>query len=1020
MNDTGIARGAGAIAPVAGQPGGVDGSMSVCAHELFGEQVGRTPDAVAVLFENGEITYRELDARANQLAHFLVQAGVGPEVVVGLCLERSPEMLIALLGVLKAGGAYLPLDPGHPADRLAYMLSDSGAALLLTQARLEERFASVPTRRVCVDAGSSAFTEFPTSAPVTAVTPHNAIYVIYTSGSTGKPKGVVVAHSGFGNLIRAQRADFCVGPGSRVLQLARLCFDVSVWEIFTALATGATCCLPADSLDSKVDLGRIFRSFAISAAILTSTGLKLLPQQQFPALQTLIVGGEPCPQALAEYWSKRCRFITGYGPTETCVCATYADYVPGDTSLHIGAPLAHTQAYALDRMMRQVPQGETGELYVGGAGIARAYLGRPGLTAERFVASPFDPDGKRLYKTGDTVRFRPDGNLEFIGRIDQQVKIRGHRIELGEIEAALTDLDTIANAAVIVREDEPGDKRLVAYVVSKGQPGRAAGTRSALWCQDRWQPIFDREFGLHDPHTGPHFAGWNSTYTGEGIAREQMTEWLDAIVARIRELEPRRILDLGCGVGSLLQHLAPHVERYTAVDGSESAINFLKRWLAQVSHLKSVEALHGEASCVRQFPRDSFDTAILNSVVQYFPNVEYLQGILADTADALTSDGRIFVGDVRHFGLAPAFHTSVAFAKSAPSETVAQLRTRIQKQRLEENELLIDPEFFHHLGRSLPSIRSVEVLLKRGAASNELNAYRYDVILHKKPLDIGIADEVIDWSPSTLSDLPVRLAQGQPGGLIVRNIPNARIARDLQLLHRIGNLPGNYALARLREEMGTNPVSGAEPEACCALGARLGYRARLTFGDDPAGGTFDLELVAAAGPKALRRHSPSPGNVPAVANDPLASAQEKLFVSAVRDSLAQRLPEYMLPRQFVLLEQLPLTRSGKTDRGALPKPAAPVAAPRPLRRSEYVAPSGALEETITRLWQEVLALDSIGVNDDFFEMGGHSLLAAKLANRVREALGVELSLRQLLSATSIRAMSVLVRQSLAIDVVHAS
>ena len=432
--------------------------------ELFAAQAAKTPDAVAVVFEDTSLTYSELDARSNQLAHHLRAFGVGPEVVVGLCVERSLEMLVALLGILKAGGAYLPLDPDYPAERLAFMLEDARATLLLTHSALIDRLPAHDARVVRLDAEWSAIAAQPTTAPASGLQPQNTGYVIYTSGSTGTPKGVSVTHGGIPNLAAVQIDRFAITSAARILQFASQSFDAALWEMVSALMGGAALVLIAPDKRAGDALARLIREQKITHATLPPVLLADLPADL--PLATLVVAGEACSPDEVARWSPGRRMINAYGPTETTVCATMSDALSGAVVPPIGRPIWNTQVYVLDGCLQPVPAGVSGELYIAGAGLARGYLGRAGLTAERFVADPFGPAGSRMYRTGDMARWRADGVLDFLGRADTQVKVRGFRIEPGEIEAALVRHESVAQAAVIAREDQPGHRRLVAYVVA--------------------------------------------------------------------------------------------------------------------------------------------------------------------------------------------------------------------------------------------------------------------------------------------------------------------------------------------------------------------------------------------------------------------------------------------------------------------------------------------------------------------------------------------------------------------------
>ncbi|HEX6373940.1 MAG TPA: amino acid adenylation domain-containing protein [Longimicrobium sp.] len=445
-----------------------------CIHELFQAHVERAPDETAVVFGEDRLTYAQLNARANRLAHHLRARGVGPDVRVGISVERGPEMVAAVLAVLKAGGAYVPLDPSYPADRLAYMLADSVPAVVLTQAAVAETLADVfaglgadvPVLRL--DASTRPWAaEADTDPARGALTPEHAAYVIYTSGSTGRPKGVLVPHRGLCNVAAAQQRVFGVGPGDRVLQFASLSFDAAAFELVMALASGAALCVaPRDELLPGPGLLALLRRHAITTVTLPPSALAALPVEELPALRTITTAGEALPAELAARWGVRHRLWNLYGPTEATIWSTVSECADPARTPDIGHPVANTRAYVLDAALEPLPVGVAGELYVGGAGVARGYLGRPALTAERFVPDPFGGEpGARLYRTGDLCRWTAEGALDFIGRVDHQVKVRGFRIEPGEIEARLREHPAVREAVVVAREDVPGEKRLVAYVV---------------------------------------------------------------------------------------------------------------------------------------------------------------------------------------------------------------------------------------------------------------------------------------------------------------------------------------------------------------------------------------------------------------------------------------------------------------------------------------------------------------------------------------------------------------------------
>jgi amino acid adenylation domain-containing protein len=454
-----------------------------CLHQLFEEQVEKTPDAVAVVFENQQLTYQQLNSRANQLAHYLQSLGVKPDTLVGLCVERSLEMAIGVLGILKAGGAYLPLDSEYPQDRLSFMLEDAQVSVLLTQKHLIEKLPQHQAKLVCLDEIWEKIAQNNQNNPRSEVRACHLANLIYTSGSTGKPKGVMVEHKGLCNLAQAQIQTFGIDSDSRVLQFASFSFDASIWEIIMAFGSGAALYLGTkDSLMPGKALIEQLRNCGITHITLPPSALAVMPVEELPALQAIIVAGEACAVELMKQWSVGRNFFNAYGPTEASVCATIAKCSDQDEKITIGRAIANVEIYILDKYLQPVPVGVPGELHIGGIGLARGYLNRPELTAERFISHPFhNPKSKiqnpKLYKTGDLARYLPDGNIEYLGRIDNQVKIRGFRIELGEIEAALSEHEDVQICCVVARVGNSGEKCLVAYV---GTQKDAALTTSEL------------------------------------------------------------------------------------------------------------------------------------------------------------------------------------------------------------------------------------------------------------------------------------------------------------------------------------------------------------------------------------------------------------------------------------------------------------------------------------------------------------------------------------------------------------
>ncbi|HET8841496.1 MAG TPA: amino acid adenylation domain-containing protein, partial [Ktedonobacteraceae bacterium] len=459
-------------------------------YQLFEEQVERRPDAEAVVFEKQRLTYRQLNERANQLAHYLQQRGVGPNVLVGVCMERSLDMIVGLLGILKAGGAYVPLDPGYPAERLAFMLVDTRVPVVLTQQRLTERLPVHGASLVCLDRDWSEISRESAANPQSEVQPQNLAYVIYTSGSTGNPKGVLISHQSLTDYVKSAVQAYSITHQDRMLQFASVNFDASVEEIYPCLSQGATLVLRTEMMLASVQgflqacqrqnisCMSLPTAYWHEITSLMATGTLTLPS----CLRLVIIGGEAANPQQVGNWQRygdiHIRLINTYGPTEATVVTTLYEVEPSGNvveavpEIPIGRPLPDTQVYILDDHQLPAPIGVAGELYVSGTGLAQGYLNHPDLTAERFIPHPFSQGpGMRLYRTGDLARYRTDGNIEYCGRVDRQVKIRGFRVELGEIETVFCQCPGVQAVVVMDREETAGDKMLVAYVVGSAEVG---------------------------------------------------------------------------------------------------------------------------------------------------------------------------------------------------------------------------------------------------------------------------------------------------------------------------------------------------------------------------------------------------------------------------------------------------------------------------------------------------------------------------------------------------------------------
>jgi amino acid adenylation domain-containing protein len=993
---------------------------TACFHHLVEKQARARPGAKAVSFAGTELSYGELEERSNRLAHVLVGRGAVPDGLVLICLERSLDMVVALLAILKAGAAYVPLDPSLPAERLRFTLADTGASLMVTSRAVAGAVAAIGLTEglqvVFIDEMDRELASAPGTCPDVPVGPENLAYVIYTSGSTGRPKGVMVEHRGLCNVAAAQQRLLGVGPDTRVLQFASLSFDASLFEISLALASGGTLVLaPAEALLPGLALSELLDQERISIVTLPPSALAALPPAPLPFLRTVTVAGEPCPAELAAVWGSGRRFFNLYGPTEATIWSSYAECAPPVSRVTIGRPIQNTRIYVLDGTGRPAPIGVPGEIHLGGVGLARGYLHRPDLTRDRFPElAPDEGRPERLYRSGDVGRFLADGNVEFLGRLDRQVKLRGYRIELEEIERVLEAHPSLGEAAVTVREDERGERRLVAYVAPAGVMAAAdvaAARELSTEHVSHWHRVYESLYGAGGSPADPTFniTGWNSTYTGEPLAEAAMREWREQTVERILTLRPRKPVEIGCGTGLLLFRVAPSCERYTATDFSAAAVDYVTRHLRAVTPpLPPVDLFVRRADDLSGLETGAHDVVILNSVVQYFPSAEYLREVLAAAVGVLGPTGTVFIGDVRNLALMETLAVSVEVSRAADDLTVESLRERVGRRMAQEQELLIDPEFFHSLPLDLPRIEAVEVLLKRGTHHNELTGFRYDVMLH-----VGWTPDAVDprtatdWvrESLTLDTLRTRLPAAADQWH-VRRIPNGRIQPDLRARARLETFgAAEGSVGSLRRETSECPPA-IDPQDVVAAGETLGFDVELHMSSGEPGAfeaVFRRTRSAPAGGRLPipQRRLPGAHRAPSgyYTNAPTQGLFVHYIVPRIRQFLESRLPGYMIPAQYLLLDRLPRTASGKVDRARLPAPDRA----RPDLVVGYMAPTTEAEGILASIWSEILGVERVGVHDNFFELGGDSILGIQIIARARDA-GLELSPKHLFSHQTIRRM----------------
>lgn len=853
----------------------------------------------------------------------------------------------------------------------------------------------------------------PSFPPPAQVTPEHSAYILHTSGSTGQPKGVVVQHRAVVNLIDWVNTTFEVGPADCVLFVTSLCFDLSVYDIFGPLAGGGSLCVAsrADVRDPErlcALLARQHITFWDSAPAVLQ---RLLPffastgerTWEYP-LRLVFLSGDwiplTLPAAIAEV-CPRAQVVSLGGATEATIWSNVYPIQQVDprwVSIPYGKPIQNAHYYILDAHLRPCPIGVPGDLYIGGACLARGYVD-PVQTAERFLPHPLSRTaGQRLYATGDRARYWPDGVIEFLGRLDNQVKIRGFRIELGEIETTLLRHPAVREAVVLARDDRHLGKQLVAYIVA--QPADASSQDDLV---ASWHLVFDEQYRqpLPPQPDGLNIAGWHSSYTNEPFALEEMREWVELAVSRLLALRPEHVLEIGCGSGLLLLRLAPHCASYRGTDLSQAALAALGRQIGLAGgDFSGVTLSQQAADSFSDLPLGAYDTIILNSVVQYFPDCAYLVRVLAGALPLVAPGGRIFIGDVRNLAHLETFHASVQYARSSPTTERTLLRQRIRQQMQQERELLIDPTFFVELQQHFPLISRVEIHHKGGRFANEMTQFRYDVIVHIggdwPQLEPAFT---LDWREHrySLAELETYLSLAEAASVLVQQIPNPHFVGEVSVLNWLAEETG---AARVGDfQVGGPSVSqagGIKPEALCSLSETTPYLLERDLScqrDGAYSALFRRRAATCSAPVPVQTGSDLSGvgvweTCAHLTNCPQQVASTQALFSRLRAFLRHALPEYMLPSAYVLLPTLPLTPNGKLDRQALPLPE------RELGGSEETGGVRTpTEELLAAIWCDILGREHVGITDNFFESGGDSILSIQVITRARQA-GFKLSPQQ--------------------------
>lgn len=983
---------------------------------IVAAQARALPGAPAVRSAGRSLTFGDLDDAAARFAALLSDQGVSAGDRVGLLLEPTVDLAIAILGILRTGAAYVPGDVRAPAARTAEALRQAECRILVHdragQAVAATAAAEAQARPLLLDPALLPEAPLPLPDP----RPDSEAYVIFTSGSTGRPKGVAVSHAAATALAAAAAEVYRLAPEDVVLQMASPSVDVSVEEFFSSWYAGASVFVQGPVID---DVSALVREQGLTVLNLPAvlwhewTRQAVAGDTVVPGGVRLVIAGSDRVDPLrVRQWhagpGAGIRLLNAYGLTEATVSSAWYDTAELDTdAIHttqvpIGRAFPHATLYVLDGQGVPVPDGMPGELHIGGPGVALGYLGDPEGTAARFLPDPFrDGPGHRMFRTGDQVRRLPSGALDFRGRTDTQVKIRGTRIELAEIERVAGEVPGVAGFAADVRTDEQGTPRLVGYLrLAHASDGDRGLNRDRV---EEWRQIHDAEVFnefADGQEADLNASGWVSSYTMEPIPAEDMAEWRDEFVDRLLDEPPGRVLEIGCGTGMVLLPVAPRAECYVGTDISTRALDYVRGRLAPAGLEDSVRLLDGAAHELSVLGEERFDTIVINSVVQYFPSESYLTEVVENAWRLLRPGGRLLIGDVRDLTLLSAFHLSVQRFRQAEQDDPRELADSVAESVETENELCLAPNYFHALTDRLPGPCHVEVRTKAGRAATEMNGFRYDVVLRREERPAGPGG---DGGPLERMDgrrLDTAGFRDLLDGLgdrdaLIHSVPDARVAPHVAMT---AELAGARSVTGAQRSAG-RLTGGVHPADLRDSAAERGRRITVC---QAGRGLLDVLVSESSRPAVLPDGAPVDGARQS-ANKPMDTAVRRSTVTAVREHLGRHLTKVMIPSRLVFVEEFPLSAAGKLDRSRLPDP------PRMAGDPGAAVPVTALERTLAAAWEQVLGADAIGTSDNFFEVGGDSISWLQIMSRCSRA-GVSLTARDVFEYQTIAGLAAAVEE----------
>ncbi len=962
--------------------------------DQFVEQAAYSPERVAVSTIHHKSTYGDLLEKVNEIASRLMTLALSPESRVGVCLQRTPNLISAIMGIMRAGLAYVPIDPNLPRERIFSMIRGGRISAFLTDDLSADRLPESELTVFNLDVSTEPI-EAPAAYP--EIHPDQLAYVIFTSGSTGQPKGVAISHRALSNFLEGMQALISLTKEDRLAAVTTISFDIAALEIFLPLIAGASIELVdrETAMDGVALARRLTDSSSTVLQATPATWRMLLDgQPKTLPIRRALCGGEALDAKLAgQMRAAGLAVINLYGPTETTIWSTACDITSPVSGAYasLGEPIYGTSLYVLDEELNPCGIGVPGELFIGGIGVSRGYTGQPALTAERFLPELTPRSaGQRMYRTGDLVVRRHDGRLDYIGRADFQVKIRGYRIELGEIESILGGHPAVQHAVALAKNTKAGPQ-LVAYI--QPQPGYNLISDVGHPPSDQWQAVWQESYLTPEGEPdADDFSGWISSISGQAMDAEKMRRWADVTADRVLALSPENVLEVGCGTGLIASRIIGSLVHYTGVDFSPAAIRKTDTRLTAAGH-KRFSLLESGADQIPVDDLTEVELIIINSVAQYFPSIEFLLRTISRLSGKLKPGGVVFLGDLRYLRFLDHLNSRILISKEDSIQSVEEFKRRLTDLRISEQELLLTPDALAPLETSTGRTFSISTLLKPEGIDEELRDFRYDLVLRfdeEKPdcWPSSALPEVRFRDSSLAIDVLESALHEHPKGFRVSQLPNSRLAATQRFLVGLAEARHDASLSDLLGSLHQKPESDSmqmymdwakDQDLEVALHWDSTDDGRLSAIFEKSTQGFRLNPYPIQETSSQQLSSNRPG---------LKSEQAALR-RTLDDVLRQKLPDYMIPTAIVVLDQFPMTPNGKLDRLALPEPSSTVS------RDTFIVPETPSEQLIAEVWKDLLGVPSISSSDRFFELGGHSLLAVQVIARLREKTGINIELQTL-------------------------